>query len=42
VVVDGQPVHPRAREKYGLKMDMSSIPVLAERYGLAVAVPPSE
>jgi quercetin dioxygenase-like cupin family protein len=30
------------REKYGLEMDMSSIPVLAERYGLAVAVPPTE
>jgi hypothetical protein len=31
------------REKYGLEMDMGSIPVLAERYGLAIdAPPPSE
>ena len=31
------------REKYGLEMDMGSIPVLAERHGLAVdAPPPSE
>jgi hypothetical protein len=31
------------REKYGLEMDMDSIPVLAERHGLAVdAPPPSE
>jgi uncharacterized RmlC-like cupin family protein len=31
------------REKYGLEMDMSSIPVLAERHGLLVdAPPPSE
>ncbi len=28
------------REKYGLEMDMSSIPVLAERHGLAVDAPP--
>ena len=28
------------REKYGLEMDMSSIPVLAERHGLLVAAPP--
>jgi quercetin dioxygenase-like cupin family protein len=28
------------RKKYGLEMDMSSIPVLAERYGLAVDPPP--
>jgi hypothetical protein len=31
------------REKYGLEMDMGSIPVLAERHGLAIdAPPPSE
>ena len=31
------------REKYGLEMDMGSIPMLAERHGLAVdAPPPSE
>ncbi len=31
------------REKYGLEMDMDSIPVLAERHGLAIdAPPPSE
>jgi quercetin dioxygenase-like cupin family protein len=30
------------REKYALEMDMGSIPVLAERYGLAIDVPPSE
>jgi quercetin dioxygenase-like cupin family protein len=31
------------REKYGLEMDMASIPVLAERHGLLVdAPPPSE
>jgi len=30
------------REKYALQMDMGSIPVLAERYGLAIDVPPSE
>ena len=30
------------REKYALEMDMGSIPMLAERHGLAVAVPPSE
>ena len=30
------------REKYGLEMDMGSIPMLAERHGLAVASPPSE
>ena len=31
------------REKYGLEMDMGSIPVLAERHGLLVdAPPPSE
>jgi quercetin dioxygenase-like cupin family protein len=29
------------REKYGLEMDMASIPELAERYGLAID-PPSE
>lgn len=29
-----------ARDKYGLEMDMSSIPVLAERHGLAVEAPP--
>ena len=29
------------REKYGLEMDMGSIPVLAERHGLAVDAPPS-
>ena len=28
------------REKYGLEMDMSSIPVLAERHGLLVEAPP--
>jgi quercetin dioxygenase-like cupin family protein len=28
------------REKYGLEMDMSSIPVLAERHGLAIGAPP--
>jgi quercetin dioxygenase-like cupin family protein len=28
------------REKYGLEMDMGSIPVLAERYGLAIDPPP--
>ncbi len=28
------------REKYGLEMDMSSIPVLAERHGLLVDAPP--
>jgi quercetin dioxygenase-like cupin family protein len=28
------------REKYGLEMDMDSIPVLAERHGLAVDAPP--
>ena len=28
------------REKYGLEMDMSSIPVLAKRHGLAVDPPP--
>ena len=28
------------RDKYGLDMDMSSIPVLAERHGLAVEAPP--
>ncbi len=28
------------REKYGLEMDMSSIPVLAERHGLAINAPP--
>ncbi len=28
------------RAKYGLEMDMSSIPVLAERYGLVVDAPP--
>jgi len=28
------------REKYGLEMDMSSIPVLVERHGLAVGAPP--
>jgi len=30
------------REKYALEMDMGSIPVLAERYGLAIDIPPSE
>jgi quercetin dioxygenase-like cupin family protein len=30
------------REKYALEMDMGSIPVLAERYDLAIDVPPSE
>jgi quercetin dioxygenase-like cupin family protein len=31
------------REKYGLEMDMGSIPVLAERHGLAIDAPlPSE
>jgi quercetin dioxygenase-like cupin family protein len=31
------------REKYGLTMDMGSVPVLAERYGLLVdALPPPE
>jgi quercetin dioxygenase-like cupin family protein len=31
------------REKYGLEMDLGSIPVLAERHGLAIdAPPPSE
>src|SRR5215210_7562249 len=29
------------RAKYGLEMDMGSIPVLVERYGLAVDAPPS-
>ena len=29
------------RDKYGLEMDMSSIPVLAERHGLVVDVPPT-
>jgi quercetin dioxygenase-like cupin family protein len=29
------------REKYGLEMDMSSIPVLAERHGLLLNAPPS-
>jgi quercetin dioxygenase-like cupin family protein len=28
------------RAKYGLEMDMSSIPILAERYSLAVDAPP--
>jgi quercetin dioxygenase-like cupin family protein len=28
------------REKYGLEMDMGSIPVLAERHGLLVGAPP--
>ena len=28
------------RAKYGLEMDMSSIPVLSERYGLVVDAPP--
>ena len=28
------------RDKYGLEMDMSSIPVLAERHGLLVDAPP--
>ena len=28
------------REKYGLEMDMSSIPVLAKRHGLAIDAPP--
>ncbi len=28
------------RDKYGLEMDMGSIPVLVERHGLAVGVPP--
>ena len=28
------------RDKYGLEMDMSSIPVLAERHGLSVEAPP--
>jgi quercetin dioxygenase-like cupin family protein len=28
------------REKYGLTMDMGSVPVLAERYGLLVDAPP--
>jgi hypothetical protein len=28
------------REKYGLEMDMSSIPVFAERHGLAIDAPP--
>src|SRR5918995_1508697 len=28
------------REKYGLEMDMGSIPVLAERYNLAIDAPP--
>jgi quercetin dioxygenase-like cupin family protein len=28
------------RDKYGLEMDMGSIPVLAERHGLAVGAPP--
>src|SRR5918997_2040067 len=28
------------RDKYGLEMDMSSIPMLAERHGLAVVGPP--
>ena len=28
------------REKYGLEMDMSSIPVLAERHSLAIDAPP--
>jgi hypothetical protein len=27
-------------EKYGLEMDMGSIPVLAERHGLLVDAPP--
>jgi quercetin dioxygenase-like cupin family protein len=27
------------REKYGLEMDMNSIPVLAERHGLAIGAP---
>ena len=31
------------REKYGLEMDMGSIPLLAERHGLVIdAPPPSE
>jgi quercetin dioxygenase-like cupin family protein len=30
------------REKYGLEMDMGSIPVLAERHGLTLDAPPSE
>jgi len=29
-----------ARSKYGLEMDLGSIPVLAERYGLVVDAPP--
>ena len=28
------------REKYGLEMDLGSIPVLAERHGLAIDAPP--
>jgi hypothetical protein len=28
------------REKYGLEMDMGSIPVLAERHGLTIDGPP--
>jgi quercetin dioxygenase-like cupin family protein len=30
------------REKYGLEMDMGSIPVLAEREGLLIDAPPSD
>jgi quercetin dioxygenase-like cupin family protein len=29
------------REKYGLEMDMGSIPILAERHGLVIGAPPS-
>jgi quercetin dioxygenase-like cupin family protein len=28
------------REKYGLEMDMGSIPILAERHGLVIGAPP--
>jgi quercetin dioxygenase-like cupin family protein len=37
--LDGKAVDA-VREKYGLEMDMGSIPVLAERHGLMVDAPP--
>jgi quercetin dioxygenase-like cupin family protein len=37
--LDGKAVDA-VREKYGLEMDMGSIPVLAERHGLLVDAPP--
>jgi len=37
--LDGEAVNA-VREKYGLEMDMGSIPVLAEHHGLLVDAPP--